>query len=198
MLFFSWSTPPWTGEVSAASINLLLLHPAQTIQQTIKQAFPTDEYESETTVRPAGSSWTQKTTSFIASLRDAGTNLLRGSSSKGEACRSFFAACPMDYRVQQDHDTDPSGSTNFLCMQGEAPSAVPGVHVFNVTICKGPARLRLTVRTQRSSLHTIHNACRRLHPDVNPCIRRLEKHRWITSKASSTARRTGSGRTGPT
>jgi hypothetical protein len=54
----------------------------------------------------------------------------------------------MDYYGIQDPETDPAGNRPHVCTQSEeAPvAALPDVHVFNVSICKGPARLRLTVR----------------------------------------------------
>lgn len=118
------------------------------------QAFPTNSYESETTLRPASSSsWAKM---LVASLRDAGSSLLGGDASSSKpsiptlaadyGCRSYFAVCDANYRGKESEPDDFLGNRPSICTQAdEQPAPAPDQHVFNVSICKSPARLHLSV-----------------------------------------------------
>ena len=111
------------------------------------QAFLTGSYESHTTLRPASSpSWAKM---FVASLRDAGSSLLGGSSQPHLECRSYFAVCDATYRGKESKEPEDDflGNRPSVCSQvDEQPAPAPERHVFNVSICKSPARLHLSVR----------------------------------------------------
>lgn len=112
------------------------------------QAFPTGSYESETTLRPASSPLWAKM--FVASLRDAGSSLLGGSSKRHmEECRSNFAVCDATYHGKESKEPpedDFLGNRPSVCSHvDKQPAPAPDRHVFNVSICKSPARLHLSV-----------------------------------------------------